>query len=112
MVDAAKLIRDARLAAGLTQSELARRMGTTQSAVARLERPGSNPRLETLEDALRASGNRLEARVHRQKAGLDEAQIRDRLRMTPAERLASFVASSAGMRRLLQNARPVGAEGR
>lgn len=110
MVDAAKLVRDARLAAGLTQSELARRMGTTQSAIARLERPASNPRLATLDDAIRATGNELRTAVHRREPGLDETQIRERLRMTPAERLATFVASSAGMRRLLESARPAGAE--
>jgi predicted transcriptional regulator len=43
------LIREARAEAGLTQSELAERAGTTQAAVARLERPGANPRLDTLQ---------------------------------------------------------------
>ena len=38
-----------RTEAGLTQAELAERMGTTQSAVARMEGGGSQPTLETLE---------------------------------------------------------------
>jgi len=38
-----------RIAAGLSQSELASRLGTTQSAVARLEAGRSEPRLRTLE---------------------------------------------------------------
>jgi transcriptional regulator with XRE-family HTH domain len=38
----------ARLAAGLTQADLASRLGTTQSAVARLESGGSSPTIETL----------------------------------------------------------------
>lgn len=101
MVDAAKLIREARQAAGLTQSELARRMGTTQSAVARLERHGSNPRIATLNEALRATGNDLETRTRPRMAGIDEGQIRNRLRMTPAERLETFVTSSAAVRRLV-----------
>ena len=39
----------ARRAAGLSQTELAARMGTSQSAVARLERGDADTRLSTLE---------------------------------------------------------------
>jgi transcriptional regulator with XRE-family HTH domain len=35
-------IRDVRLARGVTQTELARRMGISQSSVCRLERPSRN----------------------------------------------------------------------
>jgi predicted transcriptional regulator len=38
----------ARVRAGLTQAELARRMGTTQSAIARLESGGRLPSVKTL----------------------------------------------------------------
>ena len=38
-----------RTEAGLTQTELASRMGTTQSAIARMEGGGTRPKLETLE---------------------------------------------------------------
>ena len=38
-----------RTEAGLTQTELAQRMGTTQSAIARMERGGTQPSLNTLE---------------------------------------------------------------
>src|SRR5262249_59357069 len=40
---------EARERAGLTQAEVARRMGTTQPAVARLERGEADPRLSTIE---------------------------------------------------------------
>ena len=50
------LIRDARRAAGLTQAELAARLGISQSAIAKLEREGSNPTVETLDRVLRAHG--------------------------------------------------------
>jgi transcriptional regulator with XRE-family HTH domain len=103
-VEAAALVKRCRQQAGLTQAELGRRIGTTQSAVARLEGPESNPRLETLESALRATGNELHLRTRPLRAGIDEAQILDRLQLTPAERLAAFQASSAGIRRLLDKA--------
>jgi ribosome-binding protein aMBF1 (putative translation factor) len=40
--------------AGLTQTELARRMGTTQSAIARVEAGGSTPTLDLLDRVGRA----------------------------------------------------------
>ena len=42
-------VRSLREAKGLSQSELARRIGSTQPAVARLEAGGVAPRVETLE---------------------------------------------------------------
>ena len=44
-----ELVYQLRVDAGLTQVELARRMGTTQSAIARMENGGTRPTLETLE---------------------------------------------------------------
>lgn len=43
------LVHRLRTEAGLTQAELAARMGTTQSAIARMEGGGTRPKLETLE---------------------------------------------------------------
>ena len=48
-----------RTEAGLTQAELAVRMGTTQSAVARIEGGGTRPSLETLEKLAAAVGQEL-----------------------------------------------------
>jgi transcriptional regulator with XRE-family HTH domain len=48
------LAREARRRAGITQSELATRVGTTQSAVARLEANRSEPSLERLARIARA----------------------------------------------------------
>jgi DNA-binding XRE family transcriptional regulator/predicted RNase H-like HicB family nuclease len=53
-------LRCARLRAGLTQAELARRAGLSQPAVARLEDPDHNPTLDMLERVATALGVRLE----------------------------------------------------
>jgi transcriptional regulator with XRE-family HTH domain len=103
-LEAGALIRRSRERAGLTQAELARRLGTTQSAVARLERPGSNPRVDTLERALLATGRSLSIGSTRPKSSIDEGQIIERLKLSPAERLATFQMSSRNMRRLLEKA--------
>jgi ribosome-binding protein aMBF1 (putative translation factor) len=55
---AAALIK-ARSEAGLTQEEVAERMGTTQSAVARLEGGRSRPSTKTLAKFAEATGTRL-----------------------------------------------------
>lgn len=49
----------ARTRARLSQSELAKRMGTSQSTVARLESGGAKPSLLTLERFAEATGSRL-----------------------------------------------------
>lgn len=49
-----------RAEAGLTQTELARRAGVTQQAIAKLEHPKANPTIETLEKVAAALGVRVE----------------------------------------------------
>lgn len=53
------LVHRVRTDARLTQAELAERMGTTQSAIARMEGGGVRPTLETLEKLARAIGSDL-----------------------------------------------------
>jgi ribosome-binding protein aMBF1 (putative translation factor) len=53
-------VREIREAHGLSQGELAHRMGTTQSVVARLEAGGTRPTIRTLERVAAA----LHVRVH------------------------------------------------
>ena len=50
---------EARARANLTQEEVAQRMGTTQTAVARLEGARSMPSTRTLERYAKATGHRL-----------------------------------------------------
>src|SRR3954463_15797286 len=89
MTSAAALIRESRRAAGLTQAELARRVKVTQPVIARLEREGANPRLETLDKVIAATGRSLELNTG-PPSGLDETMIAADLRLTPDERLRNF----------------------
>ena len=98
-------LRSARQTAGLTQLELAERAGMTQSIVARLERPGSNPTLATAERLLRATGHTLSVEAARAPSGVDETQIRERLRLSPAERLRLFESSQRNLGALTAKAR-------
>ena len=50
---------DARVTAGLTQEQLAQRMDTTQSVIARLESGRTRPSTQTLERLAIATGTRL-----------------------------------------------------
>lgn len=102
-MSAGSLLRTARLDARLTQAQLASRLGITQPAVARLERAGANPTVATLDRALRAMGRRLASEPA--PADVDETQIVERLRLTPAERLAVFAASQRNLGRLVAGAR-------
>jgi transcriptional regulator with XRE-family HTH domain len=106
-VAASTLLRTARHRAGLTQAELAGRAGLSQAEVARLERAGSNPTAATLERLVRATGHRLELG---QADDVDETQLRERLRLTPAERLSAFQVSQRSLVRLSQRARRAGPE--
>jgi transcriptional regulator with XRE-family HTH domain len=55
----ASAVIDVRNRAGLTQEELARKMGTTQPVVARLESGRTRPSMRTLERLAKATGSRL-----------------------------------------------------
>ncbi len=52
-----------RLKKGLTQAELARKIGTKQSAIARLESGSYNPTVEMLEKVAKALNARLEISI-------------------------------------------------
>lgn len=63
--DLIRAILDARIKKGVTQKELARRAGTTQSAIARFESGAGNPTLEFLTKVSAAVGARIEVRMLR-----------------------------------------------
>ena len=55
----ARAVIEARVRAGLTQEQLAQRMDTTQSVIARLESGRTRPSTQTLERLALATGTRL-----------------------------------------------------
>jgi transcriptional regulator with XRE-family HTH domain len=84
------VLREARLRAGLTQQELARRAGTSQSAIARWESGQVHPSFERLRELVRACGLELTFRL----ANYDDSylpQIERYLRLTPERRIEQAV---------------------
>ena len=105
---AESLLRAARGRANLTQAQLAARIGTTQSVVARLEREHADPRFTTLVRALGAAGFRLELVSEPAAApSVDEAQLAEQLAMTPAQRVAAFESLYRETAELLRDMTPV-----
>lgn len=84
-VDARSIVLEARLGAGLSQRELARRSGVPQAAISRIERALVSPRTETLDRLLRVCGKDV-GLIVRPGTGLDRSLIREKLRLTTAER--------------------------
>ena len=109
MSDAARLIRQTRREAGLTQAQLAARLGVTQSAVAKLEREGANPSVATLGRAMLAMDRRLNLLSASSLPDVDDGQILECLRRTPSQRLAALTTAQHNLRRLTSAARRVAA---
>jgi transcriptional regulator with XRE-family HTH domain len=81
------LLRDARRRHGISQKRLAIRAGTTQSAISRIEKDRVSPSMETLRELLHLLGEDLTVGTKPREWGIDRTLIRERLRLTPAERL-------------------------
>jgi len=80
------IVQEARRRAGLTQRELAARAGTSQSAIARIERGRQLPSLETLQRILRACDLDLELRIVPHDTH-DDTLIDGMLAMSPEQRV-------------------------
>jgi transcriptional regulator with XRE-family HTH domain len=91
-VNAGKLIRERRLANGLTQTQLALRAGSTQAAISRLERGELSPTIETIDRLLAAMGEEAEIRVRRSRLDCDPRRLRALRSRPPAERLAQAIS--------------------
>lgn len=92
-VDPAAVLRDARQRAGLTQTELAARAGTSQASVSDIERGHRQPTVELLDRLLRECNSGLIV-APGPEADLDPEDVmllRLNMMLTPAERLAQVV---------------------
>src|SRR5205823_1360102 len=77
----------ARRRAGLTQRELARRSGVPQPSISKIEGGLISPTVDTLERLLRVCGMELEPVAVPGTRAADRRLIRERLAMTPTERV-------------------------
>jgi transcriptional regulator with XRE-family HTH domain len=95
------LLTSARQSAGLSQRELARRAGTAQSVVARIEGGKVSPTIETLERLLTAAGHTLQLGsiaappldpvIERYRQDVDRTLLHENLRKTPDQRIRSML---------------------
>lgn len=83
-----ELIRTTRARRGISQQRLARRVGTHQSAISRLEADEISPSVETLNQMLLAMGERLQLGAKPLERDYDPLHRQATAARTPEERLA------------------------
>ena len=90
--EAARLLRQARTHAGLTQRELARRADTAQSVIARIESGATSPSWETLSRLLEIAGFALDVALRPLPPELSHMldDVPRILRLTPEQRLVEL----------------------
>lgn len=103
-MDAARVLRQARRRAGLTQRQLASEAGVPQPMVARIESGTVIPRVDTLDRLLAACGEGLESHP-RPGRGLDRTIARELLRLSPPERARHATQSDRSILRILAHVR-------
>jgi transcriptional regulator with XRE-family HTH domain len=99
-----RLLRYARLRAGLTQRQLAEMAHVSQPAIARIERGGVSPRLSTLLPLIEATGFVLEL-VPRIGDGVDRTLIRGSLDRSPEERIRAASAAARNLDAFIETVR-------
>jgi uncharacterized protein len=89
---AAQIIREARLKAGLTQNELAERLGRERAQVARWEIGGQEPSFENLQSVVEACGFSLRIEIADQEAdpALD-AELETSVPQAPQQRVQALL---------------------
>lgn len=83
----AELLRDRRVAHGLTQAQLARRAGTSQAAISRIESGDVSPTFSTLAGLMGALGETLGLDARPDAGDFDLAHLAANLARSPTERL-------------------------
>ena len=103
-MDAARVLRQARRRAGLTQRELAERAGVPQSRIAKIESGAVIPGVDTLDRLLEVCGEGLES-LPRPGIGVDRTLVQELLSLEPAERLKRADTEARRMARRLASTR-------
>jgi transcriptional regulator with XRE-family HTH domain len=97
-MDPGQIIRQVRLAEGLTQAQLAKRLGITQPSVARLEAAGDEVTVGSLQRALNVMNRSLTLHAALMPSSVDETLLIGGLGLTPGERLERYEREYAGIR--------------
>ncbi|HWM62948.1 MAG TPA: helix-turn-helix transcriptional regulator [Solirubrobacterales bacterium] len=106
-----ELIRSVRERHGLSQKRLARRVGTHQSAISRLEADEISPGVDTLELILRAMGERLTIAAAGPERSYDLAHRKATAERSPSERLALGISWNRMAGRIAEAGRAARARG-
>jgi transcriptional regulator with XRE-family HTH domain len=99
MSDPGKLLREARRRRGVSQTRLAIRAGTTQSAISRLESGRVSPTVETLRELLHLLGEDLVLAGEPTDSGIDRSLIRANFALSPGDRVERGLAFADFVRR-------------
>jgi transcriptional regulator with XRE-family HTH domain len=93
----AQIIREARLKAGLTQTELAERLGRDRAQVARWETGGQEPSFENLRSAVEACGFSLRVEIaEREETPALDAELETSLPQAPQQRVQALLDRLVG----------------
>lgn len=98
-MSAGNILRHARTKAGLSQRELGRRAGVSQTTISQIEHDKTSPRFETLDRLLSVCGFELEL-IPRAGVGIDRTVMRELLQLTPAERARIAIAEARNLERI------------
>jgi transcriptional regulator with XRE-family HTH domain len=96
-VTSAQIIRAARLRAGLTQAELAERLGRDRAQVARWETGGQEPSFENLRAAVEACGFELKLEIAEREVDAQlDAELEASLLEAPQQRVQGLLGRIGG----------------
>jgi transcriptional regulator with XRE-family HTH domain len=95
-VEAANVLHRARAKAGLSQRELGRQAGVSQTTISLIEDGKTSPRFETLDRLLSVCGFELEL-IPRAGVGIDRTMLRELMQLTPAERARIAIAEAGNV---------------
>jgi transcriptional regulator with XRE-family HTH domain len=107
-IEPGQLLREARLRHEVSQERLARRAGTTQSAISRIEQERVSPTVQTLAELLRLLGEELVLGAEKRDTGIDLTLNEGNLELTPDERVQKGLEFADFVRRNRGGENPLG----